>query len=115
MVGLNSNGETVWSNTQSHPIKDDKKSVLMYKLGDKDGKPAPPPKATQVLNDSRLKPHEKREFVYNVSIRDARDLVSFKADIYYDLLLPPIKKKFAKSIPDHLRKSKLIATAEASL
>ncbi len=106
-------GTEVWKSTQSHPLKDDPKSVLMYKLGDAEGKPAPPPKATQVLGDTRLKPHETRIFEY--ALPTGLDVESVRAEVFYDLLLPGNKKKFADKIPQELRQPKLIATAVRSL
>lgn len=105
-------GIEVWKSTKSHPIKDDKKSMLMYALGDAHNKPTPPPKATQILGDSRLKPHETRLIDY---VLPAGDIEIVKAEVFYDLLLPCNKKKFAKQIPAQLRQSTLIATTITTL
>jgi nitrate/TMAO reductase-like tetraheme cytochrome c subunit len=105
--------QVIWQNSPAgHPAKDDKKSMLMYALGDKDGKPAPPPKATQVLYDSRLKPYESRILSYTVT---KKGVSKIKAEAFYDLLLPPLKKKFANKIPANLRQSQSIATAVINL
>ncbi|GAW85366.1 conserved hypothetical protein [Bathymodiolus platifrons methanotrophic gill symbiont] len=90
LTGYDKQGQEVWSSSQSHPVKDDKKAMFMYSLGDAEGNPAPPPKATQVLGDTRLKPHETRELKYSMA---RAKIAKLKAVAYYDLLLPPMKKK----------------------
>ncbi|TXL00934.1 cytochrome c family protein, partial [Methylococcaceae bacterium HT1] len=81
-------------------------------LGDAEGNPAPPPKATQVLGDTRLKPHETRELKYSMA---RAKIAKLKAVAYYDLLLPPMKKKFSK--PEHkaLVTSTVIAVSENNI
>jgi hypothetical protein len=83
--------------------------MFMYSLGDAKGNPAPPPKATQVLGDTRLKPHETRELNYSLP---KGKIAKLRAVAYYDLLLPAMKKKFSK--PEHkvLVTSKVIAVSE---
>jgi len=112
LTGLNKQGDEIWQSTQSHPIKDDKKAMLMYSLGDNDGQPAPPPKATQVLGDSRLKPFETRELNYSLP---AGNITKVRAVAYYDLLLPPMKKKFPKPEHKDLITSKIIAVVETKV
>lgn len=103
------NDKKIWQNSQfGHPAKDDKKAMLMYALGDKEGNPAPPPKVTQVLFDSRLKPHESRVLTYTIA---KKGISKIKAEAFYDLLLPALKKKFSKKIPSELRQSQSIATS----
>ncbi len=109
LTGYGQDGMVVWTSTQSHPAKDDKKAMLMYSLGDAKGDPAPPPKATQVLGDTRLKPHETRKLKYFLP---AAKIVKVRAVAYYDLLLPPMKKKFTKPEHEELVTSKIIAVAE---
>ena len=107
--GYDKEGQGVWASSQSHPAKDDKKAMFMYSLGDAEGNPASPPKATQVLKDTRLKPYETRELNYSLP---AEIIATVRAVAYYDLLLPPMKKKFSK--PEHkvLVTPKIIATTE---
>jgi hypothetical protein len=112
VTAFNAQGQPVWSNYKKSPFKEDKKSIFMLHLIGKNGKPAPPPKATGIAKDSRLKPGESRNIVYNIPVKGA---VKVRAELYYDLLLPPFKKKFAKTIPAALRKSSLISIAEATL
>ncbi len=110
--GYDKQGQEVWKSSQSHPAKDDKKAMLMYSLGDAEGNPASPPKATQVLKDTRLKPYETRELKYSLP---AGKIVSVRAVAYYDLLLPPMKKKFSKPEHEVLVTPKIIAVAEKSV
>jgi nitrate/TMAO reductase-like tetraheme cytochrome c subunit len=100
-------GKVLWQSSKSHPVKDDKAAMMMLKLGDK-GHPAPPPKATAIMGDSRLKPNEKRQLHYRIP---ADGVVKIVATGYYDLLLPPIKKKFGKSIPKELLRPQEVALA----
>ena len=72
--------------------------------------PPPPPKATQVLADTRLKPHETRELIYSLP---KEKVVKLRAVAYYDLLLPPMKKKFSKPEYNDLITSKIIAVSES--
>ncbi|NOQ17464.1 MAG: cytochrome c family protein [Methyloprofundus sp.] len=112
LTGYDTQGQEIWVSSKSHPVKDDKQAMLMYSLGDVNGNPAPPPKATQVLADTRLKPHETRELNYSVP---KQGIVKLRAVAYYDLLLPAMKQKFAK--PEHkiLTTSKVIAVSETLL
>lgn len=112
LSGYDKTGQKVWSSSQSHPAKDDKKAMLMYSLGDAKGNPAPPPKATQVLGDTRLKPHEVRELNYSLP---TENIVKVRAVAYYDLLLPPMKNKFPKAEHKALVTPKIIAVAEKQI
>jgi len=104
-------GKKVWSSTNSHPMKDDKKAMFMYAIGDESGATSPP-KATKVINDSRLQPNETRELVYEIANTDVN---SVEAIAYYDLLLNPIKKKFGDKLPKDLLEPRVIARDKASL
>jgi len=110
-VAFNKEGEEVWTNTKSHPMKDDKQAMFMYTIGNEDG-PTAPPMATKVIDDSRLKPNETRDIVYEIA---APGVVTIKATAYYDLLLVPIKKKFGDKLPKDVLEPKLIAQALISL
>ena len=59
-------GKMLWKNYKVHPIKDDPKAAFWYTLGDEAGKPTSPPKATQVLADTRLKPNESAHPEYEI-------------------------------------------------
>lgn len=106
-------GKQLWKNYKVHPIKDDPKAAFWLTLGDKDGKPTVPPKATQILKDSRLAPNEVRTLEYQIPLSDATRIV--RAEALYDLMLPPIKAKMKGKLPGELLKPKLAASAEIRL
>jgi hypothetical protein len=106
-------GKMLWKNYQVHPIKDDPKAAFWLTLGDKDGKPTVPPKATQILQDSRLKPNEVRTLTYEIPVEPGTSIV--RAEALYDLLLPPIKANMKGKLPDDLLQPKLAASAEVRL
>lgn len=106
-------GKQLWKNYKVHPIKDDPKAAFWLTLGDKEGKPTMPPKATQVLADSRLKPNEVRTIEYEIPLEDATKIV--RAEALYDLLLPPIKAKMKGKLPEDLLVPKLAAATEVRL
>lgn len=101
-------GTAVWNSTQSHPMKDDKQAMFVYIIGDDSNKPAPPPKATKVLGDTRLKPNETRVLSYEMP---ENGVVKITAKAYYDLLQNPIKEKFGSKLPRSLLEPKQIAKA----
>ena len=113
VASYDKNGKLLWKNYEVHPIKDDPKSAFWYTLGGADGKPTIPPKATQVLGDTRLKPNEVRTIEYEIPLEAATSIV--RAEALYDLLLPPIKDRLKGKIPDELLESKLAASAEIRL
>ncbi len=106
-------GKVLWKNYKVHPIKDDPKAAFWYTLGDAAGKPTIPPKATQVLADTRLAPNEIRTLEYEIPAADGMAIV--RAEALYDLLLPPIKAKLKGKIPGNLLKPQLAASAEVRL
>jgi hypothetical protein len=106
-------GKELWKNYKVHPIKDDPKAAFWYTLGDAAGKPTSPPKATQVLKDSRLKPNEVRTLDYDIPLKAGAHIV--RAEALYDLLLPPIKAKMKGKLPADLLRPKLAASAEIRL
>ena len=113
IASYDKDGKELWKNYKVHPIKDDPKSAFWYTLGDADGKPTIPPKATQVLGDTRLKPNETRTIEYEIPIESATSII--RAEALYDLLLPPIKARVKGKIPDDWLKPKLAASAEIRL
>jgi nitrate/TMAO reductase-like tetraheme cytochrome c subunit len=110
--GLDANGKVVWTNYKKHPIKEDPKSMLRLVLLDADGKPVPPPKATQMGKDSRLAPLEERRIDYQLP---ADNVTMVRAELYYDLLLPPMKDTLMKNVPEALKQPKVVAFAEKTL
>jgi len=103
-------GKELWKNYVVHPIKDDPQAAFWYTLGDAQGKPTIPPKATQVLADTRLAPNETRVLKYDIP--NLEGLAILRAEALYDLMLPPIKAKMKGKLPDELLQAKLAASAE---
>jgi len=106
-------GQMLWKNYEVHPIKDDPKAAFWYTLGDEAGKPTMPPKATQVLADTRLKPNEVRTLEYEIPVKPGTAIL--RAEALYDLMLPPIKANMKGKLPDELLTPKLAASAEVRL
>lgn len=102
------NGKLLWQNYQGHPSKDDPQAFFAYILG-KDGKPAMPPDATELLRDSRLKPDETRVVEYTFP---AEGVGIVRAEFLYNLLSPPLIEKFGDKFPDDVKKPKLAASSE---
>lgn len=113
LAAYDKDGKELWKNYKIHPIKDDHKAAFWYTLGDEAGKPTIPPKATQVLADTRLKPNETRTLEYEIPAQPGMAIV--RAEALYDLLLPPIKAKMKGKLPADLMKPKLAASAEVRL
>jgi hypothetical protein len=106
-------GKQLWKNYEKHPIKDDPQAAFWLTLGDKEGKPTVPPKATQILRDSRLAPNEVRTLKYEIPFTGTTSIV--RAEALYDLMLPPIKANMKGKLPDELLQPKLAASAEIRL
>jgi hypothetical protein len=113
VAAYDKDGKQLWKNYELHPIKDDPKAAFWYTLGDAEGKPTIPPKATQVLKDTRLKPNEVRTIEYQIPLTADTKIV--RAEALYDLMLPPIKAKMKGKLPEDLLKPKLAASAELRL
>jgi hypothetical protein len=111
LMAYNDQGEVVWESAPEHPAKDDPKAYFAYLLADDEGKNAMPPVATQLGEDSRLKPHEERELVYEIP---ADGVVLVRGEVYYNLLWKVLADKF-QHLPEDLRSPKLIAAAETRL
>lgn len=93
-------GRVLWRNFEKHPMKEDPKSMFVVILGDEHNRPAPPPKATQVLKDTRLQPNERRVVEYEIPGDGIRHI---RVVALYNLVLPPqieMLNKMAKEIPD---------------
>ena len=111
LTAYDAQGNVVWENTKDHPGKDDPQAYFVYALADDEGKPAMPPEATKLGKDTRLKPHEERNIVYEIP---AKGVKLVRGELYYNLLWPVLAEKF-KHLPDDLRSPLLIAAAESSL
>lgn len=114
LVAYDKEGTELWKNYKVHPIKDDPQAAFWYTLGDSAGKPTSPPKATQVLADTRLAPNESRTLKYDIPI-NGEQVAIVRAEALYDLLLPPIKAQMKGKLPEDLLRPKLAASAEVRL
>lgn len=108
VMAYDASGQVVWQNAEGHPAKSDPQAYLHYALQDDKGMPAPPPKATQPGDDTRLKPHETRELTYEIP---AEGVVLVRGELYYNLLWPGLVKKFSH-LPDEVKAPVLIAASE---
>ncbi|MFE8032418.1 cytochrome c family protein [Thiohalocapsa marina] len=108
LTAYDEQGEIVWQNAAGHPSKDDPQAYFHYGLADDKGMPAPPPTATQLGNDTRLKPHETRELLYEIP---ADGVVLVRGELYYNLLWQSLVEKF-KDLPTELTEPVLMAAAE---
>jgi len=106
----NADGKLIWQNYKSHPMKDDKKSVLVFTLGDGKGNPAMPPKAKEILSDTRIEPHGVKVVEYKIPLRSGVKLV--RAELLYNLLLPKLVKDLDKVLSEDLKAAKPAAVAE---
>jgi len=104
-------GKVIWQNYQTHPIKDDPQAAFWYQLGDpKTGVVQSSHEAVGVLADSRLTPNETRTLTYKIPANPA--IAILRAEVWYDLVLPPMKPMMNGKVPADLLKSKLVASAE---
>ena len=110
LAAYDDKGNLLWQNYKTHPLKDDPKSVLVFILGDGQGKPAMPPKAKEILSDSRIEPHGVKTVEYNIPVKDGVKLV--RAELLYNLLLPKLVKNMEKVLTDDLKSAKPAAIAE---
>ncbi|MBF0187623.1 MAG: cytochrome c family protein [Magnetococcales bacterium] len=112
LTAMDAKGEVLWKNFTNSPFTEDKKGILMLKLADDAGKPAPPPKATKIAGDSRLKPGEERSIAYMIPVNG---VAKIRAELRYALLTPPLVKKFAAKLPDEAKGTTLVAQSEVVL
>lgn len=93
-------GELIWQNFKRHPMEEDPKSMFVVVLGDEQNQPAPPPKATHVMKDTRMEPNEKRSIAYEIPATNVKIL---RAEAFYNLVLPQqieMLRKMEKEIAD---------------
>ncbi|CAA6826212.1 MAG: Cytochrome c family protein [uncultured Thiotrichaceae bacterium] len=112
LVAYNEQGEVVWQNYKTHPMKEDKDAVMYYTLGDGAGKPAMPPKAKEVLSDTRLKPHEERVMEYKIQ---GEGITLVRAEVFYHLLTPKLAESLDKVLTADLKETKRVALSEVKL
>lgn len=109
LVAYDDRGEVRWQNYETHPLKDDPEAVFVYTLGDDEGKPAMPPKAKQVLSDTRLEPNQERVLEYKIP---ADQVKVIRAELLYDLLLPNLTRKLDAVLTNELKTPRLAAMSE---
>ncbi|MGF1614245.1 MAG: hypothetical protein ACFCVA_10135 [Gammaproteobacteria bacterium] len=76
----------------------------------KDGKPAMPREATELLRNSHLQPNEVREFEDPVPASPALGII--RAEQPYNLLTPTLIERFGDQFAAHLKQPRLAASAE---
>jgi len=108
VTAYNAAGETIWSNAADHPAKSDPQAYLAYGLTDSEGKPASPPEATALGEDTRLKPFEERTLSYEIP---GEGVALVRGEVFYNLLWDGLVKKF-KHLPADLTAPVLIAESE---
>jgi hypothetical protein len=113
LTAFDASGKQLWRNYETHPMKDDPKSMLVYTLGDGEGKPSMPPKAKEVLSDTRLDPHGTRVLEYEITAKEGVKVV--RAELLYNLLLPKLVQDLEKVLTDDLKSAKTAAFAEQRL
>lgn len=112
VTALNAKGEPVWTNFEQNVLKEDPQAMLMMKLVDKEGKPAPSVMAVSIAGDTRLLPGESRQLTYAIPVAEA---VSVRAELRYGLMLPLMIEKMGDKMPEEAKQKTLIARAESSL
>ncbi|MCK5726122.1 MAG: cytochrome c family protein [Thiotrichaceae bacterium] len=112
LTAYNDKGKVIWQNYKTNALKEDKKATMVYVLGDGKGTPSGPPKAKEVLRDSRLKPHEERVMEYEIT---GADISLVRAEVFYHLLTPKLAKKLDKVLTADLKETKSVAVAEVKL
>ncbi|MEA3412938.1 MAG: cytochrome c family protein [Pseudomonadota bacterium] len=110
VVAYDSDGNELWKNFQKDPIKEDPKSLFIKVLGDKDDKPTGPPTATQVLQDTRLQPNERREVEYTIP---ARNVYLVRAELMYNLIKPVHIEMLGDALTPEHTDPKVAAMAES--
>jgi len=111
LTAYDANGEVLWQNAEGHPGEKDPQAYLVYVLADDEGKPAPPPTATKLGEDTRLKPHETRSLSYEIP---AAGVVLVRGELFYNLLWPQLAQKFDQ-LPEEVKAPVLIAEAEKAI
>ena len=111
LTAYDTSGEVVWENAKGHPGESDPQAYLVYALADDEGKPAPPPTATKLGKDTRLKPHETRTLEYEIP---AEGVALIRGELYYNLLWPKLVQKF-DHLPADLTAPVLIAETETEM
>ncbi len=107
-------GKVIWQNFKTNPMEEDAQAMFTLTLGDEKGKPASPPMATQILGDTRLKPHERRVLNYRIP---RKGVAMLRAEAYYNLLWPNLVTMLDKQgvLTPELKEPKSIGVAEVRI
>ena len=106
VVGLNDQGETIWENWATNPMKEDKSALFMKILADSGGNgPVPPWQAQQIIYDRRLMPGTSDEITYRI---DNDGIHKIAATLHYHFAPKPILKKF-NITDEHFTKPRIVA------
>jgi len=111
VVALDAAGHEVWRSFQASPAEDPQ-AVFATRLADDAGHPAPPPKATRIAADTRLKPGEERRLTYQIP---GEGIAQIRARLLYRLLPPPLEEQLAAVLTDALKGPKVAAVAVAAV
>ena len=106
---FDANGEELWKNFDTHPMKDDKPAMLVLTLNDGEGNPSMPPTAKGILSDTRLAPGEERVLAYDIP---KKDVAVIRAELLYNLLLPQLVVKLDSVLTPELKEAKVAAQDE---
>ena len=111
LTAFSKDGDVLWQNFKIHPAKEDPRAFFVYIITDDTGTPKPPPLATKVGKNTRLKPYETRVLNYTFP---AACVDSVRAELYYNLLSPGLIKMM-KKLPQALKTPKRIAWSEKKI
>jgi len=112
LTAVDNKGNIIWENFKVHPIKEDPKAYFSYTLTDEKGKPAPPPKATNKGENTRLKPYETRVLNYTMALENVHRV---RAEVYYNLLWKSLLDNKFKQLEPELKAPKKIAWREVKI
>lgn len=112
VTAFDSSGAVLWQNFERHAQQEAPEAYLFYQLADDEGKPAMPPVATKVGQDTRLEPHERRVLTYTVPAGTS----VVRAEMLYNLVFEGMKPQIMQLTDDtELLKPRRMAFYEARL
>jgi len=111
VVALDAAGHEVWRSFQAGPAEDPE-ALFATRLADDAGHPAPPPKATRIAADTRLKPGEERRLTYQIP---GEAIAQVRARLLYRLLPPEQEQQLVAVLTDALKGPRLAAVAVANV
>ena len=112
VVGLDRAGHEVWRSFRESPT-DDPQGTFAISLVDETGQATPPPKATRIAADTRLKPGEARRLIYYPIT--GKGITQVRARLFYRLLPPALEQQLGDALKDSLKGPRLAAAAVADV